>query len=158
MHLSSRDYLIGCSVTKQAVSEGVRVIGGVSLQVPLPSVLCALSDFSQRHSLEVSPGQLLTMYRVEVRGTVFYSEQYQRVKKRNSYTVIYCGNKFGLIQYFVYIQEKVIAILKPLSLLHTTCKDHFDLSTTGVDTVSYLHPVCTEDTFDVCFVEDIVCI
>ena len=99
----------------------------------------------------------MALYRVEVQGAVFYSRCYERVKKRNSYTVVYCNKsnsrKFAFIEYFLYIGKKVIAILRELLPVHASCKDHFDLSTSVVDTVS---SVSIADRFDVCFVEDIL--
>ena len=149
-----------CSVIKQTVTQGVRVLGGVSLQMPLPSVLSTLAEFLHSYGMELPQGQLMALYRVEVRGVVFYSRCYERVKKRNSYTVVYCNKsnsrKFAFIEYFLYIGKKVIAILRELLPVHGSCKDHFDLSTSVVDTVSFLRPVSVADRFDVCFVEDIL--
>lgn len=60
--------------------------------------------------------------------------------------------RFGAIQYFLYIQRKAIAVLKPLSPIHgLSCKEYFNLNTTAVDTISFLHPVFIKDRFDVCF-------
>ena len=113
------------------------------------------------HNLVLAPGQLVTMYRIEIRGTIYYSRQYQRVKERNSYTIIYMDqnklNKFALIEYFVYIHQRVIAVLKPLLPLHACCKEHFNLSTTIVDDASFLNPVTIGDSYSFCFAEDIVC-
>ena len=148
-----------CSIIKQTMAENVRVLGGVSLTLPLQSVISALTELPD---LEMPRGQFMTIYRIELQGTVFYSQQYERVTKRNSYTVVYRDNstlrKFGAIQYFLYVQRKVIAILKPLSPIRgLSCKEHFDLNTTAIDIASFLHPVNTEDRFDVCFAESIVC-
>ena len=66
-----------CSLIKQTVAENVRVLGGVSLKMPLQSVIIALTELCD---LEMPQGQFVTMYPIELRGTVFYSQQYQRVK------------------------------------------------------------------------------
>lgn len=71
------------------------------------------------------------MYRLEIQGTVYYSGQYKRVKKRNSYTIVYVDKRrsktIAFIEYFVFIHQKVIAILKPLLPMHVhvSCKEHF---------------------------------
>ena len=43
--------------------------------------------------------------------------------------------------------KRVIAVLRPLSLLDVSCKDRFQLSTTFVDTDADLHPVTMEDSY-----------
>lgn len=152
---------IVCRINKQAVTSEVNVLGGVTLQVALPSIIHALAEYLRTHNLVLAPGQLVTMYRIEIRGTIYYSRQYQRVKKRNSDTIIYMDqnnlNKFALIEYFVYIHQRVIAVLKPLIPLYACCKEHFNLSTTIVDDVSFLNPVTIGDSYSFCFAEDIVC-
>ena len=101
----------------------------------------------------------MTMHRIEIRGTVLYTRQYKRVKKRNSYTIVYDKNnskQFGSIEYFVFIHEKVVAVLKPILPLNVNCKEHFNLSTTILDEISFVHPVYVSHTFTFCFVEEIV--
>ena len=79
-------------------------------------------------------------------------------KKRNSFTVLYNdhtnrSNKFAAIEYFLFIEKKILAVLKPLTPLPVTSQDHFDIS---ID-LSFIHPVFMADGFTVCFVEDIIC-
>lgn len=147
-------------VIKQAMTPDVSVLGGVTLQVALPCIMHALQEYLHVYNLALPPGQLVTMYRIEVRGTLYYSRQYQRVKKRNSYTIAYLDRnklkKFALIEYFVYIHQRVIAVLKPLLPLHISCKEHFNLTTTVLDTVSFMYPVRVADSYSFCFAEDIV--
>ena len=85
----------------------------------------------------------MTLYRVELRGNV----QYQRVKKRNTYTVVYLDNegqnRFALIENFVFIHKKIIAILTALSPLPIICKEKFGILTTALDNVSFLTRVKT---------------
>ena len=137
------------------------MLGGIALKVVLPCVIDGLNHFLNAHNLELPPGQVITVYRVEVKGTLYYSRQYQRTKKRNSYTVMYYDlnrfKRFALIEYFVFVHNRVIAVLTPLSPLDVTCEDHFYLSTTVIDKVAYLHPVTVEDFYCFCFVEDIIC-
>lgn len=75
-------------VIKQTVSPRVSVLGGISLKVFLPSVVHAIAEFLNAHSLNLPPGPLPTVYRIEKRGTVFYSKQYLRVKKMQK--LYYC--------------------------------------------------------------------
>ena len=85
------------------MNSDVRVLGGVSLKVVLPHVLCALKDCLLSNGSTFPQGPLRIVYRVEVRGKVYYSNQYQWVKKRNSFTIAYLDynglNKYGLILY-----------------------------------------------------------
>ena len=68
-----------------------------------PDVHIALTNlFSTTDDQIASLGSITTFYRLELKGTILYSRQYQRVKKRNSYTISYHdvdGSK--LIDYFV---------------------------------------------------------
>ena len=78
----------------------ITVLGGVTLKTPLPTDADALSDFLLNYELRLPPGPLTTIYRVEFQGVTYYSRAYERVKKRNSYTVMYCSNgqeRFGII-------------------------------------------------------------
>ena len=102
---------------------------------------------------------LTTVYRIEFQGVVYFSKAYQRVKKRNRYTVLYQNDEqeeFGLIEYFLFLHHKIIVVLKLLSPIPVTCKSHFNLSTTVLDTVSFLTPVVKTNTVECCFVEDFV--
>ena len=146
------------SVIKQTVADGVHILDGVSLQMVLPSVMSALEEYLRACYLELPTGQLLTMYRVEIQGAVYYSRQYKRVKKRNSYTIHYFdknhSKKIAFIEYFIFVHQKVIAVLKPLLPLHVSCQKHFHLNTNV--SVSFLHPVCIVDSYSFCFVDDII--
>ena len=146
-------------VIKQAIAAEVGVLGGISLQTPMPCDAVALTNFLHKHELELPSGQLTRIYRIEFQGVIYYSRTYQRVKKRNSYTVLYQSDaqeRFGIIEYFVFLHQKIIAVLKLLSPISVTCKDHFNLSTTVLDTVSFLTPVVKSNTVECCFVEDFV--
>ena len=61
-------------------------------------------------------------YKAMVKGTVFFSKQYKRVKKRNSYTVSYVNEDghiaYGQIMYFVHWKETgcCSAIINPLGI------------------------------------------
>ena len=59
-------------VMKQAVTSEVNVLGGVCLKPALPSVIQALTEFLQENGLEMPPGPLTTVYKVELRGNVYH--------------------------------------------------------------------------------------
>ena len=98
-----------------------------------------------------SASTVQVFYRLRRCNEVFYSAQYGRVKKRNSFTVVYsCGDglrKFGFIQYFYIIEEKIFALIQVVTLLQTTCKEHFQISTDCLDEV--IVPVSSCSQFEV---------
>ncbi len=100
------------------------------------------------------------MSKQEINGDTYHSRKYQRVLKRNSYTVAYRGltgaKEFAFIEYFVHIQQRTIAILASLVPIQTNCTDHFQLSTSVLDTAGYISPVERETATKVCYVEDIM--
>ena len=99
-------------------------------------------------------GLIASVYRVRIQGSLFYSKSYQQVKERNSYTIMYLSSEnkhYAFIDFFVYVHEKVFAILKPLKVLTVTCKEHFSIGTP----VSLI-PVQREDSIKVCFVDNIL--
>ena len=58
--------------------------------------------------------------RAKVNREVYYSQGYNRLKSRNSFTVIYEEDneeKYGLIQYFISIPGRVMAVIIPLSVI-----------------------------------------
>ena len=127
------------------------------MRIPLPCIMEALEDLLQRNNMELPSAPLTVAYRAECQGIAYYSRQYARVKKRNSYTVMYWDSgvkHFGLIEYFAFVQQRLIAILKPLIPVQTSCKQHFHLSTDVLDTLSFLMPVARMDSIKCCFVED----
>ena len=72
---------------KQTVSKEVNFLGGVTLKVLLPSMAQVLATYLEGEDLTLPAGPVTTVYRAEINGYFYYSRQYQRVKKRNSYTV-----------------------------------------------------------------------
>lgn len=70
-----------CRLRKQTLPEEVSILGGVTLKVPLPSVTHAIADCLEKEGLTLPDGPLTTMYRAEIKKNVYYSIQYERVKK-----------------------------------------------------------------------------
>ena len=68
---------------------GTNVLGGVTLKVLAPDVHILLTNLFSADDEPVPLGSITTFYRLQLKGTVLYSRQYQRVKKRNSYTISY---------------------------------------------------------------------
>ncbi len=58
-------------------------------------LLQSLEGFLSARGLHLPPGQLTTVYRVEVRGETYYSRMYKSVRKRNSYTVVFSDAAAG---------------------------------------------------------------
>jgi hypothetical protein len=144
-------------IIQQTVTNEVSALGGVSLKVPGPEVLSALSDFG----IELPQSQFTALYRIQLRGTIFYSRQYGRVTKRNSYTVMYQDRtkqckQYGAIDYFLYVRRGIVAVLEPLCPTPGSCRDHFDVNTGILDLHKFLHPVSFEDGCVVCLAEDIM--
>lgn len=58
-------------------------------------------------------------FRVMLHGEIYYCENYQRVKKRNSYTMIYVdgeGVRFGHIEQYLLIQNVPMAVVRRLEI------------------------------------------
>ena len=72
-----------------------------------------------------------TVYRIELDGSLYYSRQYERVTKRNSYTIQYhnCDSQlqFGFIECFGFLQDKILAVLTPIIVSETTYQ-YFNLT------------------------------
>lgn len=115
------------------------------MKVPLPSVTRAIADCLEKEGLTLPDGPLTTMYRAEIKKNVYYSKQYERVKKRNSFTICYNNydnaKSYGFIECFICVHNAPIAILQPIHPLPTTCKDHFNISTSCLDSVSHIIPM-----------------
>ena len=111
---------------KQRVSSCVNVLGGVSLAAIQPFVLQMLSEFLDEHGLNMPPGPHTTLYRIDMNGSTYYSRKYQRVRKRNSYTIAYLeSRKFAFIDCFLHVCNRVIAVLTLLCPVKVTCMHHF---------------------------------
>ena len=55
-----------------------------------------------------------TFKRLQKNGQIFFCKEYTKVKKRNSYTVIYLSGKYGQILYFTWHSGKAAAIVNEL--------------------------------------------
>jgi hypothetical protein len=146
-------------IAKQALTDGTAIVGGTTLLFIDPAVvelanecLCSLDT----GGVSCNPARRVrVLYRVEI-SRQLYSSHYNRVKRRNSYTVMYTNNdgidKFGLIQYYIFAADKIVlAIIERLDRLSVSCLDHFQLNSAALDSVSCLgcFPVRSSGSLDV---------
>lgn len=154
-------FVFACRAIKQNVSPEVCILGGMASKHLNPVDAEALLMFVSARGLDVLHGHAhVAVYRIEVRGHTYYSRMYKRVKKRNSYTVLFNSDgvtKYGLIEFFLYIACKVVVVLKPLVPMQISLKEHFNLTTTALDCQPFIIPVNIENTVGFCFAEDILC-
>ena len=78
----------------------------------MPNEEHALAEFLNKNDLDLPPMPLTTIYQIHYRGVVYSSMAYTRVKKRNSYTLFDDGDKFATIKHFVFLHNKVIAVVQ----------------------------------------------
>ena len=80
--------------------------------------------------------QVQKFYRALVGTNLYYSSQYGRVKKRNSYTVLYAvqGNRpeIGQIQYFVCVHGCAFAVMRVFNVI-STCTALFQIPHAALD-------------------------
>ena len=140
---------------KQVLDGGISVLGGITIKAVQPNIVTALTNFLLINDQSPPSLPLVTVYRVEVRGTVYYCKQYTRVKKRNSYTIAYCNSgetSYGLIECFLAVRDKVVAVLHPVSKLSSSVSSPF-CTAPGM---SFIIPVTIDSDFKCCFVDDIL--
>ena len=115
-----------CRITNEAITAEVSILGGITLKVLLPSDADALAHFLHKNDLELPSGPLTTIYRIEFKGTVYFCRAYKRVKKRNSYTILYLDNgqeKLAIIEYFLFVHHRGIAIIHCTTSIPWRCFD-----------------------------------
>ena len=100
---------------------GASAVGGISLMSPSPTVVRMLNAYfhrSRMHESILFGDKVQTFYRLLFKKELYYSSKYARVKKRNSFTIMYQiengHNKYGLIYYFVYICNVPLVIVMDL--------------------------------------------
>lgn len=109
------------------------MVGGVAIKTFAPDILSAVTHCVLEEGLGGLPdGALTTIYRVEIDGILYYSKQYERVSKRNSYIPSYQQSSeekkcFGFIECFIYVHNNVIAVVKSINVLPDTHK-YFQLT------------------------------
>ena len=87
---------------------------------PSPTVVRMLNAYfhrSRMHESILFGDKVQTFYRLLFKKELYYSSKYARVKKRNSFTIMYQienGHKYGLSYYFMYICNVALAIVMEL--------------------------------------------
>lgn len=88
----TRATVIGDSVTLYVLQVSqfwVTVLGGILLKILPPLNSDALKQYLYSSELNLTSSSIAMLYHVEIKGEVYYSRSYQRVTKRNSYTILY---------------------------------------------------------------------
>ena len=123
-------------------------MGGTTLLFIDPTVVQLVNEFLRHlHSTSVlsynPERRVRVLYRVEISGQLYSSAHYNRVKRRNTYTVMYTDNNgidtFSLVQYYIFAADKIVlAVIKRLNRLPISCQEHFHLTSAALDSVSCL--------------------
>ena len=115
--------------------------------------LCLLQQYRQLNDVDrIHP---IKFFKLQFKGQMFFAQQYRRVKKRNSYTVLYTRSTqkhFGKILYFLLVQQKPVAVLQRYHILDGGAKKHFSLSIQ----IQGIVPVKESTEIDIIAVEKIV--
>lgn len=84
-------------------------------------LLVAINSYLCGHGTELLQldGGIPTFKRIELLGVTYYAESYDRVKKRNSYTIQFQApgdddKEFGLVQLFVESEKGLLALVRLL--------------------------------------------
>ncbi len=103
-------------------------------------------------NLDVERG--LQFQRAVIKRSLYHSEQYTRVRVRNSYTVCYRdgGDKYGFIRFFLSVKDHTIAVISPLHVCN-----HYSHPTELSDLNTIIVPVERQSGLVVVSVENIVC-
>lgn len=135
-------------MTKQPLTNSTAIVGGTTLLFIDPTVIQLVNEFLRhlhtRSVLSFNPERRVrVLYRVEISGQLYSSAHYNRVKRRNTYTVMYTNNNdidtFGLVQYYIFVADKIVlAVIERLNRLPISCQEHFQLTSAALDSVSCL--------------------
>ena len=118
-------------------ARGIAILGGIAFKIHQPTAVASINQCLSTEGLDELPGAQLpgayvpTVYRIEIYRSVYYSRQYERVTKRNSYTIQYrtCDSQlqFAFIECFVFLHDNILAVLTPIIVSETTYH-HFNLT------------------------------
>ena len=135
-------------ISKQPLTENTAIVGGTTLLFLDPTVVHLVNEFL--HCIDANGVILCTperrvrvLYRVEISGQLYSSAHYNRVKRRNTYTVMYTDNDgidtFGFVQYYILAMDKIVlAVIERLNRLSVSCQEHYQLTSSALDSVSCL--------------------
>ena len=115
---------------KQLLDSQHAIVGGMSVSSLTPDEKQLISSRYMTQCVGNIPDTVQTFYRLQQGNSIFYSKRYGKVKKRNSYTVLFKNTaskeQFGQILYFLLIDNLPFAVLQPFAI-HTNATDHFNL-------------------------------
>jgi len=147
-----------CRQKRQVLSDSSAIIGAVKVVSLSSTILHLLNQcLLRRGILQTSlRGRQKTFHRLQLNGEVYYSQNYRRVKKRNSYTVSYKNEElsecFGQILFFVLVDSHTsLAVIRRFTVIEGGAMSHFRLSIP----VQGIIPVVETERNDVIFVENI---
>lgn len=92
------------SLSKTSVGHGLWALGRVMVK-----------ELEQVVAEQLGVATAPVFYRLLKRSKIFYSKNYKRTKKRNSYTVMY-RDGFGQVLYFINLTDKTIAVVQKLDI------------------------------------------
>lgn len=134
MHFDSNIFLRS---KKQTVDKDNEILGGIAFKIHQPAVIGSINECLRAEGLEELPSDQLpsahvsTIYRTEIRGSVYFSRQYERVTKINSFTIQYKDSggllKYAFIECFVFVHDRILALLTPVNVSGSTYQ-HFHLT------------------------------
>ena len=103
-----------------------------------------------------SDARIQAFYRAKLGSCTYFSANYRRVRKRNSYTVSYrkAGlEQFGMIQFFFTIPHlsMPLVVIKRLEKIAVSSQDDFDLTDPSIGNIDHIIPV--QETGELCVTE-----
>ena len=134
------------------------MVGGTSLVFLSEEVIFELNNYLESKSLPAVPPdkRVQVFYRLRQSGQLYYSSKYGRVKKRNSFTILYRKNEnilCGHIQQFMIVHGHPLVVVNTI-VLKDSCHSHFGLVIKTLDKV--LFPVQKTLSIDVIHISEIV--
>ena len=111
-------FIVGLLCSSRVTLPDCVAIGGLSTVM--------MDDTIKRIIQDVRPGpssdRATRFLRARVKGTVYHSELYSRMKTRNSYTVCYRkddgSENFGSVQYYLSLSSTTVVVITPLTQTH----------------------------------------
>lgn len=138
------------------------MLGKTALKLPTVSIIHQLNkyivDNGLGHDQLCKDQQLLTFYRLKILQpeSIYYSSDYKRVKRRNSYTVMYMCSRlvvYGQIKYFILVGSTPLAVVRK-ACPQAIFNEKFSSDITSLNKI--IIPVSMLDAFDVVSVHSIL--
>lgn len=110
-------WLLSSSPLRQKICDGAYALGRFHQTQLKSEEIIAFNTYLCALGYElVSNGESVTSFkRAQVKGTTYFTEAYDRVQKRNGYTVMYQQSggqpEFGLLQIFIKLNSCILALV-----------------------------------------------